>query len=44
MRLILQWFFRVGGGFLSEDLTFEWRPEQCKVRHIKLWENGVPGP
>ena len=27
--LILQWLFRVGREFLSEDLTYEWRPEQC---------------
>ena len=36
VRLILQWLFRVGRGFLSEDLTFEWRPEQCEVRYINM--------
>ena len=34
VRLILQWLFGAGRGFLSEDLTFEWRPEQCEVRYI----------
>ena len=37
VRLILQWLCRVGRGFLSEDLTFEWRPGQCEVRYINMW-------
>ena len=37
MRLILQWLFRMGRVFFSEDLTFEWRPGQCEVRYINMW-------
>lgn len=36
IRLIFQWLLRVGREFLSEDLTYEWRPEQCEVRHAKM--------
>lgn len=43
LRLILWWLFGVGRGFLSEDLTFEWRPGQCEVRYINMWEKGGAG-